>query len=48
MPCWQRKPIQQDDLISSIDQVDKKLADYLSLVESVMDRTPHNDESPLL
>jgi hypothetical protein len=48
IPHRLRKPIAQDDLIASIDQVEKSLAECLSLVESVLDRPPSDDKFPLL
>ena len=36
LPRYPRKQINNDDLITSIDQVGQKLADYLSIVESVL------------
>ena len=37
LPRYQRRQINNDDLIASIDQVGQKLADYLSIVESALD-----------
>ena len=36
LPCYPRKQIDNDDLITSIDQVGQKLADCLSVVESAL------------
>ena len=47
-PHRPRKPIDQDDLITSIDRVDKSLVECLSLVESVLDRSAYDDEFPPL
>jgi hypothetical protein len=35
-------------MISSIDRVDEKLAECLSLIESVLDQSPCDDEFPPL
>jgi hypothetical protein len=45
MPHRPRKPIDQDDPITSIDWVDRGLAECLSLVESVLDHPHFDDES---
>jgi hypothetical protein len=44
--CQPRKPIQQDDLIYDIDQVDEKLIEFLSLVETAMHQSTHDNEFP--
>ena len=36
LPCYQRRQINNDDLITSIDQVGQKLADCLSIAESAL------------
>ena len=47
LPRYQRRQINNDDLIASIDQVGLKLADCLSIAESVLDtlvqRQPPSD-----
>ena len=47
LPCYQRRKVNNDDLIKSIDQVGLKLADCLSITESVLDtlvqRRPPSD-----
>ena len=37
LPRYQRRQINNDDMIASIDQVGKKLADCLSITESALD-----------
>jgi len=37
LPCYQRRPINNDDLIESIDRVRLKLANCLSVAESALD-----------
>ena len=37
LPCYQRRHVNNDDLIESIDQVGLKLADCLSIAESALD-----------
>ena len=37
LPRYQRRQINNDDLIASIDQVGQKLADCLSISESALD-----------
>ena len=36
LPCYQRRQIDNDDLLASIDQTDQNLANCLSLVESAL------------
>ena len=47
LPRYQRRQINNDDLIASIDQVGQKLADCLSIAESALDtlvqRRPSSD-----
>ena len=47
LPCYQRRQINNDDLIASIDQVGQKLADCLSIAELALDtlvqRRPPSD-----
>ena len=47
LPRYQRRPINNDDLIESIDRVGLKLADCLSITESALDtlvqRRPPSD-----
>ena len=47
LPHYQRRQINNDDLIASIDQVGQKLADSLSIAESALDtlvqRRPPSD-----
>ena len=47
LPCYQRRQINNNDLIASIDQVGLKLADCLSIAESTLDtlvqRRPSSD-----
>ena len=47
LPHYQRRQINNDDLIASIDQVGQKLADCLSIAESALDtlvqRQPPSD-----
>jgi hypothetical protein len=43
-----RKLVTQDDLIASIDRVDKGLAECFSLVESVLDQPAYDDKFPSL
>ena len=45
LPRYQRRQINNDDLIASIDQVGLKLADCLSIAESALD-TPVQRRSP--
>ena len=49
LPCYQRRHINNDDLIKSIDRVGLKLADCLSITESALDtfvqhRPPSNPD----
>ena len=37
LPCYQRRHVNNDDLIESIDRVGLKLADCLSIAESALD-----------
>ena len=37
LPCYQRRHVNNDDLIESIDRVSLKLADCLSIAESALD-----------
>ena len=50
LPCYQRRQINNDDLIASIDRVGLKLADCLSIAESALDtlvqRRPPFDPNP--
>ena len=41
LPRYQRRQINNDDLIASIDQVGQKLTDCLSIAESALDTLVH-------
>ena len=36
LPCYPRRPTDNDDLIASIDRIGEKLADCLSIAESAL------------
>ena len=47
LPRYQRRQINNDNLIASIDQVGLKLADCLSITESALDTLVHADHPPI-
>ena len=44
LPCYQRRHVNNDDLIESIDQVGLKLTDCLSIAESSLEASEHQHD----